>query len=486
MRSEPTDATQMESTVDNPNPPPSAHCSWCFVESEHELYRAARLGRNVFRCTACRNLTVRCRYCSNMAAGPADPASTADGTSSILKRLRARWHSELCGEHDGSVGSFEALSAVLEDLENYEELFRPKRRNLLRLGKIVVGSAGGILVVAPAALFAAPAFAGALGAAGVLGAASTGTAISTLSGAALTSASLAAVGTTGVTVVTAAGASLGAVLGGAVSNAYFGAVRDFSIRKYNEGAGPCVIFINGFLSQKTDDPRTWKPALRRWFMDSPWYHVNWEAQTRASLGHIFLRDASGKAARRFAIKLAKRATRKAAGRFNPLSWAASAADLLANPWHVAMVKASMTGVLLADLVSRIRDREVILMGHSLGARVVYYALQALSTKSNAAVRDAYLLGGAVGAGDEFEWQRAAAAVSGSIHNCYSANDRILRLLYRSANFMRSSPIGIQSIECASPHIRNWDCSDLVEGHNAWKAALPGVLERIGASQGVAA
>jgi hypothetical protein len=46
-----------------------------------------------------------------------------------------------------------------------------------------------------------------------------------------------------------------------------------------------------------------------------------------------------------------------------------------------MVKSSMTGLLLADLISRVKGKEkFILMGNSLGCRVIFYALNALSTK----------------------------------------------------------------------------------------------------------
>src|SRR5262249_39762365 len=153
----------------------------------------------------------------------------------------------------------------------------------------------------------------------------TGTAISTLSGAALGSASLAALGggtmAGGMIVLTAAGAALGSTLGGVVSYSYFGQVRGFSIRKHNEGCGPRVIFINGFLTEKLDDYRDWKRALRKGRTYSPWYHVNWEAQTRYAIGSLILRDSSGHAAKQFARRFAERAAKKAGGRLHPLTWA---------------------------------------------------------------------------------------------------------------------------------------------------------------------
>jgi hypothetical protein len=311
-----------------------------------------------------------------MAAGPPDPDQRDRSTEGFWGRRRGDWHDELCAEHNGTVRSFEGLSLRLVEIEDYEALFLRKRYNLLRLAKIGGGVATGILLVTPAAIVAAPQVAASLGAAGLLGAAGTGTAISTLSGAALGSASLAAIGggtmAGGLLVMTAAGASLGGALGGVVSNAYLGEVKDFKIRKHNEGRGPSIICIDGFLTQKMDDPREWKRALRNGYRRHNWYHVNWETKTRRELGSILGRDTTGEAARRFGTKLAERALKKAGGKINPLTWIATAADLIGNPWHVAMVKAAMTGVLLADILARTQRKEFILIGHSLGARVIYY------------------------------------------------------------------------------------------------------------------
>jgi pimeloyl-ACP methyl ester carboxylesterase len=143
-----------------------------------------------------------------------------------------------------------------------------------------------------------------------------------------------------------------------------------------------------------------------------------------------------------------------------------------------MAKASITGVFLADILARTRDQEFILMGHSLGARVVYYTLQALATKKQQIVRDAYLLGGAVGVGDDDAWLSATTAVKNIIHNCYSRKDIVLTCLYQGGNALMSKPVGIRPIKTQSDKIRNWDYSELIGGHSEWKTRLPQVLDRI--------
>jgi hypothetical protein len=168
-----------------------------------------------------------------MAAGPPDPNKRDRSNESFWKAKAAGWHDELCAEHDGTVASFESLAKTLDEIENYEELFNRKKWNLLKAGKIGGAMIGGALVIAPGALLAAPGVAAALGSAGLLGAAGTGTAIVTLQGAALTSASPAALGggtvLGGTVVLPAAGAALGSTLGGVISNQYFGQIAGFDI-----------------------------------------------------------------------------------------------------------------------------------------------------------------------------------------------------------------------------------------------------------------
>jgi hypothetical protein len=422
-----------------------------------------------------------------MAAGPPDPSQRDRQRERFWERQRADWHDELCAEHNGTVRSFEGLSLKIDEIEDYEELFQRKGYNLLRLGKIGGVVATGALLLTPAAIAAAPHLAASLGAAGVLGAAGTGTTISTLSGAALGSASLAAIGggtmAGGVMVVTAAGVALGGTLGGVVSNAYLSEVKDFKIRKQNEGKGPSIICVDGFLTQKMDDPREWKRALRTRHRRHNWYHLNWEAKTRYQLGSMLCRDSTGEAARLFGTTLARRAAKQAGSKMNPAMWVAVAADMIRNPWHVAMMKAPMTGAVLADILARTSRKEFILIGHSLGARVINSTLLALSTKTaKPIIRDVYLLGGAVGTGAPRDWESVSKAVCGKIHNCYSTNDQVLRCLYRAATGMISRPVGAYPIRSRSPKIVDWDFSDVVKGHTDWKGCLSEVLAGISGAE----
>ena len=139
----------------------------------------------------------------------------------------------------------------------------------------------------------------------------------------------------------------------------------------------------------------------------------------------------------------------------------------------------MTGLILADLLARTDHKEgFILMGHSLGARVIYYVLEALSTTKNANINDVYLLGGAVGLDNSPDWDAAVSAVSGSIFNVYSTRDDVLRYLYQGANAFLSRPIGLGPIRSSSSKLKNLDASSIVDSHMNYKNSLESAMQAI--------
>ena len=240
--------------------------------------------------------------------------------------------------------------------------------------------------------------------------------------------------------------------GGMISNSYFGQVNGFEIKPLNNGRKHPILFINGFLCEDCDDCTDWQSGVKDHFSTRTQHLVRWESKTLRHLGKLACADATGATVGAIATKLAERTTRMAGSKLNPLTYAALLADLIGNPWYCAMLKAQMTGVLLADLLCRVKDTRFVLMGHSLGCRVIYFALHTLGTKLDRCVQDVYLLGGAVGRSDTVGWQQAAEAVCGKIHNCYSSNDGVLKYMYKSASAFMSDPIGARPIECQHEHL----------------------------------
>lgn len=456
-----------------------AWCSWCYEYSTHALVGRKALSRNEYRCDSCSNYTVTCRFCSNMATHRPARVS-AEGW---FQGVKESWASELCAEHNGSVRDFTKLDLQLTCLSEFEQLRRRKKINLKRGANIAGGIIGGAAVFSPISYVLAPGFAAALGSAGLLGAASTGTAISTLSGAALTSASLAAIGPGGMAggavLLTAAGAALGGREGAAIAGNYFGAVKDFDIVKCRDGKGPALIFINGFLSQKHTDASDWLDATRSCYPDNPAYLVTWEASSMSYFGKLAATEAGPKAIEAAVSRLMSRQNWGKKSIKHPLRWLSFVTGLLGNKWHGSMAKAQMTGLILADLIARTESKDgFILMGHSLGARVIHSLLSALSTMDRNFIKEVYLLGGAVDGTKMDTWGEVAQAVDGRIYNVYSNKDDVLRMLYRGANAFLSQPIGIREIRSFESSIYNFDASTIVGGHMKHKDSFGQVLERI--------
>jgi pimeloyl-ACP methyl ester carboxylesterase len=456
------------------------YCSWCFRKTTHHLDQKNTFRRNVRKCSGCGHYTLLCRSinCGHLAKGHSKEHE-AGKKGSMVDNIKEGWHAEFCAQHDGTVPSFECLDTRLHDIADFRALVSNRKINLVKVATLTSAVVSGVVIIGFTAGTATPAVAAALGNAGWLGLASTGTAIASLSGAALTSASLAAIGSGGVAIITAVGGALGGVLGGVVSNRYVGAIKDFDVIKKHDGRGASVVFVNGFLNQKNDDLEDWREGANGVFQGRPWYLITWESKTKASLGQLLCRTTGIAATRQFFVQLAKRAAKKAGGKLNPAAFAAMATDLLGNDWHTAMTKAAMTGIVLADLISRTPRKRYILVGHSLGCRVIYYALEALSTRAaRPLVKDVVLLGGAVGADDEAGWSRAVDAIYGKIYNCFSSRDGVLTAAYQGANAFLSEPIGLRPISYSSPKIENWDCSEFIDKHMEWKPKLDEVLQAI--------
>jgi hypothetical protein len=410
---------------------------------------------------------------------------TGEQASKISEFFTDNWSNELCSEHDGTIPDFSRAHEKISSLSEFEELMKPKRKNIYGIAKQSAAITGGVAAIGTGFYFLAPGIAAAMGSAGALGAAGTGTAISSLSGAALTSASIAQLGAGGLAIITATGAGLGGKAGFGIANAYFKDIPDFKFIPIRENdSKPSkhnVIVINGFLTEGDLEADDWSQALDGHFNQDPLWLANWEAKTLLKLGSYMTGAGSSILSGETLKAGIKVGSKKLAESVAKGGWALTAAQLAGNPWHSAMLNAEKVGTLLAEAISRTEGQTFTIVGHSLGARVAFYALQALATKDRQFVDNAILIGAAVGKDAPLEWSKATEAVTGEITNCYSTNDQVLNLLYRAANAGLSSPAGREKVF----GINNVDCTDFIDGHNTWKQNLPKVLERIEMSKEIA-
>jgi hypothetical protein len=158
------------------------------------------------------------------------------------------------------------------------------------------------------------------------------------------------------------------------------------------------------------------------------------------------------------------------------------ADIVSNPWWIAMHKAEKTGILIAETISRCENRYFILIGHSLGARVAVSALRVLGTKEASTCRsrvvDVHLMGGATDAADAEDWEFVCAAIDGKCSNYHTRHDRILGFIYRAAKLGRGKAIGINSIPTNAVTVHKLlsiECSDRVKGHCEYHKNMQHIL-----------
>ena len=458
------------------------YCSWCFEKQKVTLKEKNNLSRNIYVCNGCGKEVVKCRVCDNKAkysdkAEQIDNAEDKDDTVGM-------WSNNFCAVHEGQIAKFESLNWSLNSISEYRDIVERTEKNYKKIGTTIGFTIGGAAIIAPLAFMAAPAIGGAIGtsAMGLSGAAATNAGLATLGGGALAAGGAGMAG--GVAVVTAAGSALGGRYGAVISNSYFGDIDGFDIVRVKPGIDPIVICIDGFLNEgKSDAPQKWIEGIEEKYKDNTIYYVKWESKRLEDLANTLSLSLTTGGAKSKVFGAAMSASKIAAKKLAPLGAAFQVLGLANNPWSVASVKAYQTGALLADLIAR-TDKEYILVGHSLGSRVIYSCLSALKTKDRVFIKDIHLLGGAVNnncekkddSSNSVNWGGIEKAVSGEINNYYSKNDDILKILYKvgeGVKFDFGEPIGRNEIN--NEAINNIDVTDLISGHTVYKKNLSKIL-----------
>jgi pimeloyl-ACP methyl ester carboxylesterase len=426
----------------------TAWCSGCLEKHSHRWVQRRSLTPDAYLCDGCGAATTPCLWpgCKHFA----------------LRKPGAIQLGKYCAEHQHLIPGFEKLNARLSSLDEYDSWLDFESRHAKKITALTGGVVGGALVVAPLFFAAAPAIGGAIGAwGGLSGAAASSHGLALLGGGAVASGGLGMVG--GAAVVTAAGASLGGALGASVTTAYAGDDPSFRIELVEAGHGPPVIFSNGFLSEDKSGWGEWEPIIRTRYPDSPVYRLHWGAKEKRDLRELFGREIGGKFALRALVKAASTATQLALKRVGLIGGALSIAELAKNPWWVARTRANMTGAVLADLIARTDTTNYVLVGHSLGARVMMAAAEALGSRdSRPQLESVHFLGAAVSA--DHNLSNVGNAVTDKVWNYSSRNDAILGKLYRGAQFGQRAA-GAVGFTTSHPNVKNRNVSQKVAGHS---------------------
>ncbi|KAI4140050.1 MAG: hypothetical protein LQ341_003982 [Variospora aurantia] len=150
-----------------------------------------------------------------------------------------------------------------------------------------------------------------------------------------------------------------------------------------------------------------------------------------------------------------------------------------NPFSVAKARSDKAGELLADaLVNKAQgERPVVLVGYSLGARVVYSCLMNLAKRKAFGLVESAVLIGTPCPSTTADWRVMRSVVASRLVNVYSENDYVLGFLYRTSS-IQYGVAGLQKIE-GLPGVENVDVSATVSGHLRYRYLVGAVLKKIG-------
>lgn len=434
-----------------------AWCSGCFELTQHRRVRGFARPKVMHVCGNCGTPTAQCAVprCQHHAVVPANDRVTLS----------------YCAPHCHEIPSFEKLTTKLADLSDAEDWLSFDHRNAARITKVTGGTIGAAVVIAPAAFFAAPVVGAALGGSalggGLSGAAATSHGLAMLGGGSIAAGGLGMAG--GTAVVTATGSALGGILGATATSAYVSSDKSFRIEKLRDGARPAVVLASGFLTEGQDGWGAWQRLIDERYPDSAVYRVHWGAKELKSLAVVAGVGAGKVAVRKILVSAGRRGSR-AFSSLPGIGWVLAAHDVAASPWAVAKNRAGMTGAVLADLIARTDDGPYVLVGHSLGARVMVHAAQALGTRTGVEpqIESMHLLGAAVGR--RGDWQSLNAAVSGTVWNYWSSRDAVLGTIYKLAEAGQQA-VGHAGFGSKFARIKDRNVSRSVGGHSEYVSGV---------------
>lgn len=337
-----------------------------------------------------------------------------------------------------------------------------RNKRLMMMGLATVG--GGLVIGLSAGLLAPVIGAGigaALGAVGISG----------------TSAFFGGVG--GAAIITTTGTISGATMGGRGMRRRVKSVQIFEFRPlhYHKRVN-CIITVPGFLKGPEDDPTLPYSVIDPIMGDV--FSIMWEPQMMQEMGNamsILWNETLVQGVQQVL------AATVAGAMFSALAWPLWLTKLnylIDNPWSNATERARAAGLILADVLihRQMGVRPITLVGYSLGARMIFYALLELARrKAYGIVQNVYLMGAPVPS-RENEWKTARTVVSGRFVNAFARSDWILAYLHRATSGGVRNIAGLYPVEFGCG-IENIDVTNIVPGHLAYRALTPLLLGELG-------
>ncbi|KAF8324064.1 DUF726-domain-containing protein [Clavulina sp. PMI_390] len=246
---------------------------------------------------------------------------------------------------------------------------------------------------------------------------------------------------------------------------------------HNNKRVSCIITVPGFMAGLQDDVRLPFSVLDPIVGDV--FSVLWEPEMMNEMGNA-LKILTGEVLSQVGTTLLQATIMTTL--MSALQWPiilTKLGYLIDNPWSNALDRAYAAGLVLADvLLNRaLGVRPITLMGFSLGARVIFYALVELAKhKAFGIVQDVFLFGTTVTASQK-TWLEARGVVAGRFVNGYARNDWILNYLFR-ATTGGGTVAGLRPID-GVPGLENVDVTDKIAGHMSYRFYMPLILDQLG-------
>jgi hypothetical protein len=154
--------------------------------------------------------------------------------------------------------------------------------------------------------------------------------------------------------------------------------------------------------------------------------------------------------------------------------------LIDNPWSNALDRSKAAGLVLADVILNRHAgvRPVSLIGFSLGARAIFYALVELARhKAFGLVQDVFIFGTTVAA-PRNTWLDVRSVVAGRLVNGFATNDWMLGYLFRATSGGLATVAGLRPVESV-PGMENIEVTEIITGHMSYRSMMPQLMAKAG-------
>ncbi|KAF5343452.1 hypothetical protein D9758_011825 [Tetrapyrgos nigripes] len=278
-------------------------------------------------------------------------------------------------------------------------------------------------------------------------------------------------------------------------------VRTFELLAlHNNKRVSCILTVPGFLNGPLDDPRLPFSVLDPVVGDV--FSLLWEPEMIRETGSA-LRILTTEVLTQIGQTVLQATVM--ATLMTALQWPivlTKLGYLIDNPWSNALTRAEAAGRILADLLVQrhLGVRPITLIGFSLGARVIFYALLELARRGEkekesskkkkgvtegtsvyGIVQDVFILGATVTASTS-SWYKTRSVVGGRYVNCYARNDWVLNYLFRASAATGAGGVGavagLRPVEGVEG-LENVDVTDKISGHMSYRTFMPLILDELG-------